>query len=647
MGVPPVVPQAAREQDGVGFDAYELRPSTRELLKHGVRLKLPPQAFRVLQMLVESPGQLISREGFYRALWPADTFVDFDQGLNSAVKKIRDVLNDSAETPHYIETLPRLGYRFVGKVNGRAEAKVANPPDRNDATEEPSRRPAPVGVPIGSQPRLRLRIVCSAVVVLGLAGLGIYLLSHRAPATELGIHSIAVLPLENLSGNPEQEYLADGMTDELITHLAKLGSPKVISRTSVMQYKRARRPLPEIARALKVDAVVEGSVALSGSKVRVTVQLIRASDDRHLWAEEYDRDVGDVLALQRQIAGSIAQEVSAKLGPEQRAYFAYKVPRDPVLNEAYLRGLYFWEKRTEPDVRRAIENFNAAVARDPGFAPAYAGVANSYNMLWYLGFMKADEAVPHARTAIEKALALDPLSAEAHLARAYLLLHEDWNWAAADAECRRAVELSPGYALAHQWNAYFLRAAGRPEEGLAESELARELDPLSMIKTFLVAAALQERGDDAAALPLIRHATELYPSNSAPHYRLSDLLQRQGITTEAAAEWRTGLQLDGDSQLLARFDSTLRRSALTPAKQAVARMLLERRLEQAKHQYVSPRVFVDLYLQASDKENELRWLARAFDEHSSFLVEIAHDPLYEPLHSDPQFQEMVGRLHAP
>ena len=641
------MPQAARQPEVVGFDAYELRPSTRELLKHGVRIKLPPQAFRILQMLVERPGQLISREEFHRALWPADTFVDFDQGLNSAVKKIRDVLNDSAETPRYIETLPRLGYRFVGEVNGRAEANVANPPDRNDANEEPSRNRAPVGVPVASQQRLPLRIVSSVVVILGLAGSGIYLLSHRVPATNLGIHSIAVLPLENLSGNPEQEYLADGMTDELITHLAKLGSPKVISRTSVMQYKRARQPLPEIARALNVDAVVEGSIALSSNKVRVTVQLIRASDDRHLWAEEYDREVGDVLALQRQIAGSIAQEVSAKLGPEQRAYFAYKVPRDPVLNEAYLRGLYFWEKRTEPDLRRAIENFNAAVARDPGFAPAYAGVANSYNLLWYLGFMKADEAVPQARAAIQKALALDPLSAEAHLARAYLLLHEDWNWTAADAECRRAVELSPGYALAHQWNAYFLRAAGRPEEGLAESELARELDPLSMIKTFLVAAALQGRGDDAAALPLIRRAMDLYPSNSAPHYRLSDLLQRQGLAIEAAAEWRTGLQLDGDSQLLARFDTTLHRGDLTAAKQAVARMLVERRLEQAKHQYVSPRVFVDLYLQAGDKENELRWLAKAFDEHSSFLVEIAHDPLYEPLHSDPRFQEMLGRLHAP
>jgi tetratricopeptide (TPR) repeat protein len=437
------------------------------------------------------------------------------------------------------------------------------------------------------------------------------------------------------------------MTDELITHLAKLGSPKVISRTSVMQYKRARQPLPEIARALKVDAVVEGSITLSGNKVRVTVQLIRASDDQHLWAEEYDSELGNMLALQRQIAGSIAQEVRAKLDPEEQAYFAYKVPRDPVLNEAYLRGLYFWEKRTEPDLHRAIENFNAAVARDHGFAPAYAGVANSYNMLWYLGFMKADEAVPRARAAIEKALALDPLSAEAHLARAYLLLHEDWDWTAGGAECRRAVELSPGYALAHQWNAYFLRAAGRPEEALAESELARELDPLSMIKTFLVARALQRQGDDAAAIRLMRRAMELDPSNSAPHYRLSDLLQRQGLATEAAGEWRTGLKLNGDLQVLSRFDSTLRRSDLTGAKRAVARMLVERRLEQAKQQYVFPQVFVELYLQAGDKENCLRWLAKAFDEHSSFLVEIAHDPSYDHLHSDPRFEEMLRRLHAP
>lgn len=634
------MPEAARQPEVVSFDAYELRLSTRELLKHGVRIKFPPQAFRVLQMLVERPSQLISREEFHRALWPADTFVDFDQGLNSAVKRIRDVLNDSAESPRYIETLPRLGYRFVGKVNGLDGTNLSQP------GEEVTRNPISIA-PLARQPKLSLRVASTAIVILGLVGSGIYLLSHRAPAANSRIHSIAVLPLENLSGNPEQEYLADGMTDELITHLAKLGSPKVISRTSVMQYKRARRPLPEIARSLKVDAVVEGSIALSGNKVRVTVQLIRAWDDQHLWAEEYDSELGDMLTLQRQIAGGIAQEVRAKLGPDDQAYFAYKVPRDPVLNEAYLRGLYFWEKRTEPDLRRAIESFNAVVARDPGFAPGYAGIANSYNLLWYFGFMNADEAVPQASAAAEKALALDPQSAEAHLARAYLFLHHDWNWRAGEAELRRTLELSPGYSLAHQWNAYFLRAAGREDEALAENERARELDPLSPIKTFLAAEALKERGDYVAAIRLIRRAMELYPSNSEPHYQLSNLLQQQGRATEAAVEWRTGLQLDGDSQLLARFDSTLEHADLSEAKRAVARMQIQRQLDQAKHQYVFPRIMVELYLQAGDKENCLLWLARAFDEHSSFLVEIAHNHKYSLLHSDPRFQEMLRRLHAP
>jgi TolB-like protein/DNA-binding winged helix-turn-helix (wHTH) protein len=641
------MPETVRQPDVVVFDGYELRLSTRELLRHGVRIKFPPQAFRVLQILVERPGQLISREELHRSLWPADTFVDFDQGLNSAVKKIRDVLNDSAETPRYIETLPRLGYRFVGEVNGLGPTNVAEVVDQNGGSAEGTQRPLAVAAP-ARKLKLRLLIVTLALAILGLAGAGIYLFSNRAPATAVGIHSIAVLPLENLSGNPEQEYLADGMTDELITHLAKLGSPKVISRTSVMRYKRTLQPLPEIARALKVDAVVEGSVATSGNTVRVTVQLIRASNDQHLWAEEYNNELGDMLTLQRQIARSIAQELRAKLGPEQQTYFASKVSRDPALNEAYLRGLYFWEKRTEADLYRAIENFNAAIARDPNFAPAYAGVANSYNLLWYMGFMKAEEAVPPARAAIQKALASDPLCAEAHLARAYLLLHDDWNWTAGEAELHRAIDLSPGYSLAHQWNAYFLRAAGRAEEAVAESEIARELDPLSMIKTLLAVAALQEQGDIVAATSLIRRAMELDPSNSAPHYQLSNLLQRQGgRTTEAAVQWRAGLELDGDSQLLARFDSTLRHADLAAAKQAVARMEVERRLDQAQHQYVSPRVFVALYLQAGDTENSLRWLAKAFDEHSSFLVEIAHDPEYEPLHSNPRFQEMLHRLHAP
>ena len=631
--------------DGQKSDDLELDLKRYELRRRGRALRMEKIPMELFIFLVENKDKLVSRGAIVERLWGKDVFVDTEQGINTAIRKIRLVLRDDSEEPRFVQTVVGKGYRLVGPVTvvGGNETTTS---------EEVARNAAPTTPPASSQQSSRSRIVGVPVAILAIAvtimlGINFFGLRHSSQSRNLGIHSIAVLPLENLSGDPGQEYLADGMTDELITHLAKLGSPKVISRTSVTQYKRARQPLPEIARALNVDAIVEGSIALSGNKVRVTVQLIRASDDQHLWAEEYDRELGDVIELQRQIAGVIAQQVAVNLGPEQEAYFAHRQPRDPALSEAYLRGLFFWDKRTEPDLHRAIDNFNAAVAREPSFAPAYAGLANSYNLLWYLGFMKAEEAVPQARAAMEKALALDPLSAEAHVARAYLLHHADWNWTAAEAEHLRAVELSPGYSLAHQWNAYFLRSAGRLEQALAENELARELDPLSVMKTLLVATALARRGDDTAALPLIRRAMELDPSSGQAHYDLSELLQRQGRAAESASEWRNGLQLDGDSQLLARFDTTLHHADLTAAKRAVAHMLVERRHEQAKHHCVSPRVFAELYMQSGDKESGLRWLEKAFDEHSSFLVQITHDPLYDPLRSEPRFQAMLRRMNAP
>jgi tetratricopeptide (TPR) repeat protein len=333
-----------------------------------------------------------------------------------------------------------------------------------------------------------------------------------------------------------------------------------------------------------------------------------------------------------------------RLNPEQQAYFARRAAHDPQLNEAYLRGLFFWDKRTEPDLRRAIESFHLAILRDPAFAPAYAGVANSYNMLWYLGWMKADEAVPRARSAVEKALMLDPSSAEAHLALAYLKLHYDWDWAGAENENRRAIELSPGYSLAHQWYAYYLRSVGRFDEALAENERARELDPLSILKTLLVADGYARMHDDAMSSSFIHRAMELNPSNSNCHYSLAELMEREGNVSAATLEWRMALQLDSDQQLLTVFDETLHRSGFPAAKRAVNQKLLDRVATKAKTAYVSPRTFVELYIGIGDKENALRYLETAFAEHSSFLVQITNDPLYASLTSDPRFGAMLHRM---
>jgi TolB-like protein/DNA-binding winged helix-turn-helix (wHTH) protein len=632
------------------FDQLDLDLKRYELRRGDSVLRLEKIPMELLIFLVEHKGQLVSREEIIVRIWGKDVFLDTEQGINTAVRKIRLAIRDDPERPRYLQTVVGKGYRFVGPItviapNGSSEMEVPKEPG------QPLLEPVSA-LSTSSSGRFGNRIALVAGAVLSILafltlGTNIFGLRNRLLNRNLPIHSIAVLPLENLSGDAAQEYLADGLTDELITHLAKLGSLKVISRTSVMQYKSAHKSLREIARTLDVDGIVEGSVVRSGNKVRVTVQLIRAANDQHLWAEDYQRELGDLIDLQREIARTIAQQVALSLNPEQQAYFAQRTLDDPQLNESYLRGLFFWDKRTEPDLRRAIENFNLAISRDPGFAPAHAGVANSYNLMWYLGFMKADEAVPQARSAVEKALVLDPSSAEAHLALAYLKLHYDWDWTGADMEHRRAIELSPGYSLAHQWYAYYLRSVGRFDEALAENERARELDPLSVVKTLLVAAAYARKHDDAISRSLIRRAMELNPSDSSPHYSLAELMEREGHASEATLEWRTALQLDGDRQLVELFDKSLSKSGFPAAKRTVTEAILEQLTIRAKTNYVSPRNFAELYVRIDDKENALRWLDRAFAEHSSFLVQITHDPSYESLGTDPRFRAMLHRLRAP
>lgn len=629
-------------------DDLQLDLSRYELRRGRSVLRLEKIPMELLILLVERSQQLVSREEIVQRLWGRDVFLDTEQGINTAIRKIRLALRDDPEQPRYLQTVVGKGYRFIGPITVLGNGK------RIEASRD-LEKPAPAAVQASTSPTRRpalLRAALVAVAVLVIAGFlafGFDLLGSRQRllSRKFEIRSIAVLPLDNLSGDPAQEYLADGLTDELITHLAKLGSLKVISRTSVMQYKSTRKSLPEIAHALGVDSVVEGSVVRSGDKVRVTVQLIRTADDRHLWAEDYDRELGDVIDLQREIAGTIARQVTQSLNKDQQAYFDRRSPRDPQLNEAYLRGLYFWDKRTEPDLRRAIENFNLAISRDPAFAPAYAGVANSYNLLWYLGWMKADEAVPQARSAVEKALMLDPSSAEAHVALAYLKHHYDWDWSGAETEHRRAIELSPGYSLAHQWYGYYLRSVGRFDEALTENERARELDPLSVLKTLRVADAYARKHDEAMSSTLIHRAMELNPSDSQPHFSLAEWMEKGGQVSGAAAEWSTALQLDTDQELVNLFDKVLHTSGFPAAKRAVSERLLERMATRAKTRYVSPRGFVELYLEIGDKENALRCLDTAFAEHSSFLVQVAHDPLYDSLKADPRFRAMLQRMRVP
>jgi TolB-like protein/DNA-binding winged helix-turn-helix (wHTH) protein/Tfp pilus assembly protein PilF len=437
-------------------------------------------------MLLEHGGEVVSREELQKKLWPADTFVDFDHGLNKAINKIRDALCDSAESPRFLETVARRGYRFLAEVRVVDPAPLHSPEPATEAFSQAKDRDR---VGLSGQPAAHKRLVPSvpwrisgSVLVLLLVILTAWTF-HSRNRTSPVIRSLAVLPLESLSGDASQDYFADGMTDELISDLGQISALRVISRTSVMSYKRARKPLPQIARELNVDAVVEGTVLRSGDQVRITAQLIRAPDDKHLWSHSYEGDLRDTLALQNKVARAIAEQIRISLNPQEQAALKDVKVVNPQAYESFLKGRYFWNKRTADGLKAAAAYFNQAIEEDPRYAQAYSGLSDTYALLgdWQYAVMTPKEALPKAKAAAIKAVELDTALGEAHNSLAFCLDGFDWDFESAGKEFRRAVELSPGYATAHHWYAWHLSLVGQNDEAIAEMKKAQNLDPLSLI----------------------------------------------------------------------------------------------------------------------------------------------------------------------
>jgi TolB-like protein/DNA-binding winged helix-turn-helix (wHTH) protein len=503
------------------FGAFEADLRTGQLTKSGSRVRLQDQPFQVLAALLEKPGELVTREELRTRIWPR-AIVDFDHGLNKAISKIRDALGDSGDSPRFVETVARRGYRFladvvpvegIGVAAAAAPAPVS-PLSAADAHPSPWRpRPA------------RVAALAGTGLVLVLAAALAWFLNARTESASR-IRSLAVLPLENLSGDVGQEYFVDGMTDELITRLGQISRLRVISRTSAMMYKGTHKPMPQIANELNVDAVVEGSVLRSGERVRITAQLIVLPADKHIWSESYEGDIGDALALQNRVARTIAEQVRATLNRQEQAALQTSKTVRPEAYDAYFRGRYFWNKRTGDGLRKAIEYFTLAIEKDPNFAAAYSGLADAYALSgdWEYGILSPQEAFARSSAAAAKALALDEQLAEAHTSRAFALDLYAWEWEAAESEYRRALALNPGYATAHQWYAWHLMVMGRTPEGIAELRTAESLDPLSPILTADLADALciAHLYDDS--LRQSRTALELHPNFAVAHYQLGQTL---------------------------------------------------------------------------------------------------------------------------
>jgi TolB-like protein/DNA-binding winged helix-turn-helix (wHTH) protein/Tfp pilus assembly protein PilF len=623
----------------IRFGPFEADLRAGELRKHGVRLRLSGQPLEILALLLAQPGEVVTREELRRKLWPENTFGDFDHGLNAAVNKLREALGDSAEAPRYVETLPRRGYRFIARVESPAAEPASLPPEA-----APSPAPPPVSTGSAPEPPRPARgyrgplVISGAVAAAGLVLLMIVAPSRREPSADdaaRSIRSLAVLPFENLSGDADQEYFADGMTDEVISRLSGVGALRVISRTSVMPYRKARAPLPEIARKLGVEGIVEGAVQRSGDRVRITARLLHAPTDRSLWAETYERELPDVLRLQSEIASAIAQEVRVRVTPAERTRLDWARLVDPDAYQHHLRGRYF-QGHWNSD--RAAEEYRRSIAADPKYALAWAGLAEAE-----LYRHPPREAMPRAEKAARRAVEIAPNLGETHAVLGLVQTFWNWDWAGAEASFRRAVALDPGSAAIRHRFSHLLAATGRLEEGIAQSRQALALDPLSPDVNHYLGRLYYFDHDLDRAVAQLRTALELDPRNIWAHLFLGLTYELQGKDDGAALHRVRAALLGGASpEIIAKWQEEYERLGYA----ALRLKILDFEAAQTRLPLTSSSLALG-YARLGETEKAIEWLEKAFASHTRDLIYLKVEPSYDPVRDDPRFQALLGRLRLP
>ncbi len=649
------------------FGPFEAKTCAQELSRNGTRVRLRGQPFFILELLLSRAGEVVTREEIRQKLWPVDTFVDFEHGLNTSIKKLRQALSDSATEPCYIETLPRLGYRFIAPVKISVEPipKTAATADETPyALAAPESEPARSAAGTGSapqetgriRPRLHLFLVAAVIVLAAMALIlnvartrdRLFALFRSTKNASVAVasapkplRSIAVLPLQNLSDNADEDYFADGMTDELTTDLAQFGSLRVISRTSAMHYKGANKTAPEIGRELGADTLIEGTVQRAGNRVRIRVQLIDSATDRHLWARSYDHELKDVLVLQSLAAHDIAEEVQGKFAPTQADIPRInKNPVKPEAYEAYLKGRYFWNKRTEDGLKKSIDYFEQAISQDPKFAAAYAGMADSYSIL-SSDVLPAQVASSKARAAAIKALELDPTIAEGHAELALVEFYYDWNWVQAEQEFRHAIELNPSYATAHQWYSYYLSAMGRFPEAVEEARKAQQIDPLSLSINTTLAGRYRDLGDFTQAIDLSRRTLEMDPTFVSARIGLGAAYEAQRIWPEAISEYKKAVEVSQKSPpALAALGSAYGYSGNRDGALKVVASLQEA----SRRHYVSAFDMAVVFASLGDSDNTFRWLEKAYTDRESQMAFLNVTRRFGPMRSHPHFADLLHRM---
>jgi TolB-like protein/DNA-binding winged helix-turn-helix (wHTH) protein/Tfp pilus assembly protein PilF len=621
------------------FGAFEFYSKAGQLQKRGLRIKLSGQPISVLVMLLEHAGEVVTREDLQRQLWPAGTYVDFEHSVNAAIKRLRQALGDSANSPRFIETLARNGYRFIAPVSERID-DLAEPSDQHE-TDVP--QPGAQGKAHVGWRRLRgLPGVMAGILLVMIIAAVVVGQHERRPAHAVSgpIRSLAVLPLANLSRDPDEEYFVEGMADALRQHLEVISALRVISRTSSMYYGSSKS-LPEIARLLNADAVVDGSVLRSGDRVRITVELIRTASDTRLWGGTYDRDLKDIFALQSDVAQKIADEIRVTLTPPDRARLARRYTPDPNAYLAYSKGRFLWNRRTEGDLKRAIGYFQQAIERDPNYALAYDGLADCWLPLGWYAYLAPAETFPHAKAAAMKALSLDDSLAEAHTSLAFVALYYDRDWANAEREFRRAIDLNPNYANGHHWYAEFLSLAGRHEEAIAESERARELDPLStIINTWVGSRYFFARQYDKA-IEEYRNAVEMDPGFVPVHLVLGHALEQKRMYREAIAELEKAVSLSGGSPV---YMASLAHAYGVAGRRGQAKKLFDDLRNLRKQKYVSAYDLALASLGLGQTDQAFAFLAQAVEERSPRTAFLGVDPRFDAIRGDARFKRLVIRI---
>ena len=626
-------PASSRRRVRTGL--FEIDFGSGELHKEGRKVQLQEQPFRVLEVLLEHPGEVVTREQLQARLWPADTFVGFDEGLNTAIRKLRVAFGDSAENPRFIETVSRRGYRYIAPVEPDLILPVFAP-----ATTVAAKRPV----------LSRMRWIGSTAVVFVVLALTVFLqtTAHRKPP--LGKIMLVVLPMENFTGDSQQDYLADGITEEIIAQLGSLDPQHlgVIARTSAMRYKHTHESAAQISHEVGANYLLEGSIRHSGNRIRVTAQLIQSSDQSHLWADSYDRELSDVLRIESDIASSVASEIRLTLSQEIHQRLATAARTNVAAHDAYLRGLQGWNLRTRGGFQQAITNFTRATELDPGYAPAFAGLGRVYSLAPIFAGMPAGEAAPKALEAASRALSLDETLANAHCTLGFVKGHYEFDWPAAEREFRRAIELEPNDAYAHLFysNSY-LSPLGHHEEAIAEMRKAMELDPFSPhIQSFAGVTFKWARRYDLS-LTQFEKVNQIDPDFPLNHERLAQLYAILGRYDDAISEETKARILAGEKPQDVREQmNTLKRELATKGERGYWKEQLElaRLPQNPPESYIRPYGLAIIYAHLGDKAKAFENLENALAERDTQITELAVEPQFDALRSDTHFIDLERRV---